>query len=210
MDCLESLRDSFTTGLWGALAPPYPLEGERMARGIGVMVAVAGVALALAGCDSSTPGTPAPTTAGVAADVPRGFDPCTDIPQSLLEGERLVAKRDANLDGPGGIKWRGCGWVELDGIAPTIRVTNITVDMVRNRPLRDGLEHAGEYQAGDRTAVIVRGTGGDCTINVSMNQGSLEFAILNPSSNKRTGSMDTCELGKSLVAKVVPFIPAGT
>ncbi|MBF6452440.1 DUF3558 domain-containing protein [Nocardia cyriacigeorgica] len=187
------------------------------------LLAIGAVVLVAAGCGGSTEGEAQPvgsagstsgagTSAaegGIAADVPSGFDPCSDIPQEVLASEGLRNRSNTDSEGSNGIKWRGCGWVQSDGYAPSIRVTNITVDMVREnkgRVVRD------EFTIDGREAITSNTEDESdprsvCTLHVAMNEGSLEFFLDNPSSNKKTGHIETCQLARTLAEKVVPLIP---
>ncbi|MFE3444451.1 DUF3558 domain-containing protein [Nocardia sp. NPDC059180] len=189
-----------------------------------LLLTVAAVMLVVAGCGSSTEGEAEPvgsagvttgagstsTTEGsIPENAPVGFDPCTDISQDVLDSEGLRNRSNTDSEGSNGLEWRGCGWIQTDGYAPSIRVTNITVDMVREnkgRVVRD------EYTIDEREA-IASNTDDEsdprsvCTVHVAMNGGSLEFFLDNPSSNKKTGHLDTCQLARTLAEKVVPLIP---
>lgn len=176
--------------------------------------------LAAAGCDSSAEGASASrtsatstlTSTGLRTTVPDGYDPCVDIPQSVLDSENLVkgvADNKANARGPGGTEWRGCGWVRTggNGYAVSIQVTNVTIPFVREHYSIDRRE----FTIAGRQAISVRKNetrpSEVCSINVDMQGGSLEFHLDNPSSNRETGHIDTCELGIGLAEKVIPTLP---
>ncbi|MFD6162435.1 DUF3558 domain-containing protein [Nocardia sp. NPDC060256] len=172
-----------------------------------------GVTLALAGCQDGKDGPPSTsTTSGtapsLAADVPHGFDPCTGIPADVLASENLKATGRDDTDAPGGFKWRGCGWVTRggNGYGVKITTTNITLDAVRSKQFPD----TQEFMIGSRHALSSRRPEGDttCWVNVELNGGSLEFLLDNPKSNKDTGSIDSCQLARTLAGKVVPSVPA--
>jgi hypothetical protein len=168
-------------------------------------------ALVLTGCDSSaddaTPTGAASTSPSIAADVPTGYDPCTDIPQSVLDSENLRHKTNENHNASGGIKWRGCGWVQPDGYAPAVTTTNITVDIVRDKKFADTREYTINGRRAISTRQVEEHPDQVCTINVEMKGGSLEFFLSNPPSNRKTGQLDTCALAKTLAEKVVPTMP---
>ncbi len=183
-----------------------------------VGVLALGAAFVLVGCGSSVGGDATPSGSstattnagtGVAADVPSGFKPCDDIPQNVLDSEKLRMKIPADSDASGGIKWRGCQWVQSDGYGASIQTTNITVDMVKGKNFRD----AREFTIGGRRAISTRQVDDHpeaaCTLNVEMRGGSLEFNLSNPPSRKNTGHLDTCSLTQALAEKVVPTLPAG-
>ncbi|WP_239476868.1 DUF3558 domain-containing protein [Nocardia arizonensis] len=166
--------------------------------------------IVLAGCDSSTGDGATPTSAAtsIAADVPAGFAPCTDVPQSALDSEKLRQRIDDDSNASGGIKWRGCMWAKPDGYAVSIRTTNITIGMVKAK----GFPDTTEYIIGGRRAVTSRQLQDHperrCTLDVEMKGGSLEFALSNEPDNKATGHLDSCDLVRQLAEKVVPAIPA--
>ncbi|WP_083887967.1 DUF3558 domain-containing protein [Nocardia asiatica] len=171
-----------------------------------------GAALVLTGCDSSS-NDAAPTgassvTPSVAPDAPTGYDPCADIPQSVLDSENLRHKTNEDANASGGIHWRGCGWVQPDGYAPAIRTTNLTVDMVRDKKFADTREYTINGRRAISTRQVEEHPDAVCTINVEMKGGSLEFFLSNPPSNRKTGKIDTCTLARALAEKVVPTVPA--
>ncbi|MEU7140481.1 DUF3558 domain-containing protein [Nocardia sp. NPDC046473] len=170
----------------------------------------------LAGCQDGNGNTP--TTSGpgksssssapsLAGDVPHGFDPCKDIPADVVASENLEATNRKDTDAPGGVMWRGCGWVKRRGYAVAITTTNLTLDTVRARNFRD----AQEFNAGGRHAISTRqfDDAGACVVNVEMKGGSLDISLDNPKSNPATGSIDACQLARSLAEKIAPSIPAG-
>ncbi|MFE7742890.1 DUF3558 domain-containing protein [Nocardia sp. NPDC057455] len=171
-----------------------------------------GTALVMTGCDSSgddaaPSGVPSPSPT-IAPDVPTGYDPCTDIPQSVLDSENLRGKDKQDSNASGGVKWRGCGWVQTDGYAPAITTTNITVDMVRDKKFADTREYAINGRRAISTRQVEEHPDAVCTINVEMKGGSLEFFLSNPPSNRKTGQLDTCALAKTLAEKVVATMPS--
>ncbi|MEU1982204.1 DUF3558 domain-containing protein [Nocardia sp. NPDC019395] len=169
---------------------------------------VSGVVLALTGCESSTEGEAAESTPVMAPDAPTSYDPCTEIPQAVLDSENLRNKNDDDFSG-GGVKWEGCGWVQPDGYAVGIQTTNLTLPMVRDK----GYPGTVEFIIGNRKAITSQrqktNTDASCNVNVEINGGSLEFGLSNPPSNRKTGHLDTCVLARGLAEKVVPVIPAG-
>lgn len=101
-------------------------------------------------------------------------------------------------------------WIQSDGYTVSIRTTNITLPMVRANA---GFKVAEELTIGGRAAITYHDSDAtdvshDCILDVQIKGGSVEFNLNNPASNRRTGSTDTCEIGKSLAGKVVPLIPA--
>ncbi|MEU2088441.1 DUF3558 domain-containing protein [Nocardia beijingensis] len=175
-------------------------------------VLAVGAALVLAGCgpadDGAAPTGASSTKPSVASDAPTGYNPCTDIPQSVLDSENLRHKTNEDHNASGGIKWRGCGWVQPDGYAPAITTTNITVDMVRDKKFPDTREYTINGRRAISTRQVEEHPDAVCTVNVEMKGGSLEFFLSNPPSNRKTGQLDTCQLAKTLAEKIVPTMPA--
>ncbi|MGW1741488.1 DUF3558 domain-containing protein [Nocardia sp. NPDC001965] len=176
---------------------------------IKLLIALAGGVLALTGCEPAGEGaTDVAATPTMAADVPAGYNPCTDVPQSVLSAEGLKMPIPDDTDLSSGAKWKGCIWAQPDGYAVSIQTTNLTLDSVRSQNFPD----AAESTIGGRRALSTRRPGDNpeesCYVNVEMTGGSLQFGLTNPSSAPDTGHLDTCELGKALADKVVPSIPA--
>ncbi|WP_236566605.1 DUF3558 domain-containing protein [Nocardia sp. CY41] len=177
-----------------------------------MVILALGAALMLPACDSSTDHAPSTGAASasptIAPDVPTGYDPCTDIPQSVLDSENLRSKDKQDSNASGGVKWRGCAWIQTDGYAPVITTTNITVDMVRDKKFTDTREYTLNGRRAISTRQVDEHPDAVCTINVEMRGGSLEIFLSNPPSRKNTGSLDTCALARTLAEKVVPTMPA--
>ncbi|MEV4129699.1 DUF3558 domain-containing protein [Nocardia sp. NPDC049707] len=184
----------------------------RTIAGAFLMTSVLVAGPLLAGCGSSGDGgaTAASTTTTSLADidVPRGYDPCKDIPASVLDSEKLHGQNLDNTDASGGVKWRGCSWIRSNGYAASITTTNLTVEMVRNKNFTDARELAIEGRRAISTRQVEEHPDAVCTINVEMKGGSLEFFLSNPPSRSETGKLDTCELARTLAEKIVPTIPA--
>ncbi|WP_227997425.1 DUF3558 domain-containing protein [Nocardia australiensis] len=183
---------------------------------VGAVFAV-GAAVLLSGCGSSTDGNAKPATdststePSMAADVPRSYNPCTDIPQSVLDSEKLHGQRIVHNDASGGVMWRGCGYVRSDGYGVSISTTNLTVDLTRSR----NFPEATEFTINGRHAISTRQFDSPyikeaCTVNVDMKGGSLDINLNNPPSNRDTGSTDSCVLARGLAEKIVPSLPAAS
>ncbi|MFR9751090.1 DUF3558 domain-containing protein [Nocardia sp. 004] len=184
-------------------------------RGGRALVPVLGVLVLVVGCGSSDMQDDESANEPTLAErAPSGFDPCTDIPKSVLDSEGLHTaslSNNADYNGAGGIEWRGCSWVASNSYAAGITTTNLTVELVRANPklsIRD------EYTIDGRAAIATSRADHDnprarCTLNVEMRGGSMEFSLSNPDSNRLTGHMDTCVLARGLAEKVVPLIPQG-
>ncbi|PSR61237.1 DUF3558 domain-containing protein [Nocardia sp. MDA0666] len=182
----------------------------KAARGIALGV---GVVAVVAGCNSGGGSkgnaTSAPASATVASDVPAGFDPCKDLPQSLLVSEKLIKPDPDKQDGAGGIKWRGCGWIQSDGYSATIDMTNITLPMVR---ANKDFTVDQELNVGGRPALTShvgqQNSQADCAINVELKGGSLEISIDNPPGRRKSAGEDACGIAQRLAEGIIPAIPA--
>ncbi|WP_324198640.1 DUF3558 domain-containing protein [Nocardia brasiliensis] len=177
-------------------------------------VLVLGAVFVVGGCGPSEDGggkTTGTSTggSGVAPDVPAGFDPCKDIPQSVLDSEKLRNRGPESSDANGGIKWRGCRFGRSDGYVADVTVTNLTVDLTRQRNFRD----TKEFDIAGRMAISTRQVEDHpeaaCVVNVEMKNGSLDIDLSNPPSNKETGQIDSCLLARTLAEKIVPTMPLG-
>ncbi|MBF6084495.1 DUF3558 domain-containing protein [Nocardia cyriacigeorgica] len=202
---------------------PAPEDLVVIARAVRVGLLGVGAVLVAAGCSSATDGQATPegaseqgaavssTTPALAADVPSGFNPCVDVPMSIIREEDMrPGLGSADYDGSGGRKWRGCRWMVPDSYAVGITTTNLTVDMVREN--KNFTVRWEDTIAGRRAVAVHASDEKDprsrCILNVEMKGGSLEFSMDNPSSRDKTGHMDTCELARGLAEKVVPHVPA--
>ena len=170
---------------------------------------VSGAVLALTACESSTTeGEAVESTASMAPDAPTSYDPCTNVPQSVLDSEGLRMKKDDDFSA-GEVKWEGCMWGQPDGYAASIQTTNLTLQMVRDK----GYPGTVEFTIDGRKAIASQqqetDTDASCNVNVEMDGGSLEFGLTNPPYVEKTGHLDTCTLARTLAEKVVPTIPAG-
>lgn len=179
------------------------------------LVLGAGVVVLVSACNSGGKSKAntnnASATLTVAADVPAGFDACKDLPQALVQSEKLKNKGPDNTDRPGGIKWRGCIWVQAggDGYSGTIDTTNITLAMVR---ANSQFIVAEEINVGGRAALTYSPDEHNdltehCILGVEMKGGSLEVSIDNPRSRRISGGQDSCEIAKRLAGQIVPAIP---
>ncbi|WP_433685896.1 DUF3558 domain-containing protein [Nocardia sp. CA-119907] len=169
----------------------------------------------LAGCGSSTGGEAKPVAsttsaaASLAADAPSSYDPCKDVPQDVLDSEKLHGKETFTNSSSGGVRWVGCQWVRSNGYGVIISTTNLTVDITRSR----NFPETTEFTINGRRAISTRQFDGPyikeaCTVNIEMKGGSLDINLNNPSSRKETGSIDSCVLARGLAEKIVPSLPA--
>ncbi|WP_194837445.1 DUF3558 domain-containing protein [Nocardia sp. XZ_19_369] len=177
---------------------------------------VFGAVFALAGCGPADDGGGSPTgsvtnsasASGVATDVPAGYNPCTDIPQSVLDSEKLRNRGESNSNADGGVKWRGCRFGRSDGYVASITTTNLTIDKTRQRNFAD----AKEFSVAGRQAISTRQVADHpeaaCVVNVEIKGGSLDINLSNPPSNRETGQIDSCVLARTLAEKIVPTMPA--
>ncbi|MEV0332079.1 DUF3558 domain-containing protein [Nocardia sp. NPDC050717] len=172
--------------------------------------------VAVGSCASAEDGGMNPTSTlsvnghELAKDVPAGFDPCRDIPEQVLAEERLGHQEPDITEAPGGVVWKGCDWVYKGGggYSTSVRVTNLTVEMVRDKNFQD----AQEFTIGGRGAISTRQFDGPhvnevCDINVAVRGGSVEVNVVNPPSRRDTGHLDSCQIARSLAEKIAPSIP---
>ncbi|MFI6778742.1 DUF3558 domain-containing protein [Nocardia sp. NPDC050412] len=179
------------------------------------MVLAAGLIMLISACNSGGESNGdtniASATPTIAADVPAGFDACKDLPQALIQSEKLKNKGADTTDRPAGFKWRGCIWVQSggDGYAATIDTTNITLAMVRaNKDFAVDEEVTVAGRAALTSHVTGQDSKADCAINVELKGGSLEISVGNPPSAKLTASQHSCDIAKHLAEGIVSAIPA--
>ncbi|MFF2085280.1 DUF3558 family protein [Nocardia sp. NPDC058176] len=90
----------------------------------------------------------------------------------------------------------------------SVRMTNLTVPMVRDR----NFPEATDFAVAGCEAIATRqfegpNITGVCTTNVAIRDGSVEFTVVNPPSGRDTGHLDSCEIARSFTEKVAPSIP---
>lgn len=177
-----------------------------------VFVVAVGSAILLTGCESESDSrldeTGEATSSSVQADVPVGFDPCEDIPEQVVDAHNLTMPYPENSDASGGMKWRGCIWVQSGGgYGATIQATNITVEVVEVKNFADIRSFSIDGRNAVSSRQIEERLEESCTVNVEMSGGSLEVSITNPPSSS-TSDQDTCELARELAEDIVPSLPA--
>lgn len=175
-------------------------------------------ALVLSGCGSSTEveGSPVGTSAasdGIAPDVPTGIDPC-NIPQDVLTSITPGLHKGVTDDNTsrGKIKWRGCRYLVSEGYSTTMSLTNLTLDMLREKhfpgereDIVNGRVALTTHQASDPTGVE------GCTVNLEMRGGSLEFKVENGhGSSPKTKHLNACDIGLTVAQKIAPLIAPGS
>ncbi|MBB5911552.1 type IV pilus biogenesis protein CpaD/CtpE [Nocardia transvalensis] len=174
------------------------------------LVCGAGAVALLAGCSSADGGsTSRPhATSTIAPDVPARFDACK-LPTEVVQTERLIKPETDTKDNPGGVKWRGCRWIQSDGFGASIDTTNLTLPMVR---ANKDFTVDEEATIGGRPSLTAHLGKQDshtfCSLYVGMRGGSLELNINNPSSRKSSGTRHACDIAKSLAEGIAPAIPA--
>lgn len=168
--------------------------------------------LTVAGCSSNTtdgsPQSSVPATSS--ASVPAKFDPCQDIPQSVLTAENLENRGPENSKAAE-TTWTGCGFQDrqADGYDVRIVTTNLTLEQIKAKyPDTYREQSIGSRRAAFYALHPSLGTT-SCVLNVELASGTLEFDLSNPKSATKTGQMDTCALLTNLAGQVVAAIPAG-
>ncbi|MEV0538217.1 DUF3558 family protein [Nocardia salmonicida] len=170
------------------------------------LLAVCAMALVTAGCSDPQPPVAEDPTAETTTAKPVDFDPCTDIPQSVLksEGLALTGPEDWERDGT---KAHGCGYIVTENgyDVRIVRTTRTLADI--KAKFADSYR---EEQFGSRTGAFYglfahRGAE-SCVVNLAMKTGSLQFDLANPATGVN-GDTDSCVLVTNLVNKVLPSIP---
>ncbi|MBO0852343.1 MAG: DUF3558 domain-containing protein [Nocardia sp.] len=163
----------------------------------------------VAGCGSGSQSTSgAAPSSTIAAEVPSGFDPCNDIPQGVLDSLQLESKIPAKASADGGVEWKGCRWVKSNYYAISIRTTNLTIDMVRDKHFQDTQEYTLAGRRAISTRQVPEHPNNNCSVDVDMKGGSLEFFLSNSPSDQ-SADMNTCDMAREVAEKVVQILPAG-
>jgi hypothetical protein len=179
--------------------------------GAGVF-AVSGVLL-VAGCNSgggsSKSSAAASPTSTLAADVPAGYDPCTDIPQSVLDQLQWTMKITRKNSAADGTVWRGCGWSKVPEYAVTVYMTNATIETVRSKHLLD----PAEFTVDGRNAILTiqdpDHPSTQCTVDVSVKGGSLEIFLSNSDASDPAGSTDSvCTQARDVAKQITSTLPS--
>lgn len=167
-----------------------------------------GAALAISGCGTPSGGEGSSATPTMAAEAPTKYNPCTDIPREILDSEMLEDSFPDDFSA-GGVKWKGCLWAQSDGdgYSVSIQTTNLTVAMVRDKNFPGSVESVVDGRKVITSQQAETDIEEDCTVNVEIDGGSVQFSLTNSGSAKRTGHLNTCDLTKLLAEKVIPSIP---
>ncbi|MFE3445006.1 DUF3558 domain-containing protein [Nocardia sp. NPDC059180] len=177
--------------------------------------AATGCALALAatGCGSGTTGTAVPTSsveAQPSTAQPASFDPCTDIPQAILDAENL-ANQGPDTSRSGEITWTGCSFRDKQADGYDVRVVNttLTLDQLQKKFADSYRETTFSGRRAAYYALFPDLGSESCVVNVEMANGTLEFELYNPEVSSRTGDIPACDLVTDLAEQIVAVIPPG-
>ncbi len=179
---------------------------KHMAQAAGI-AAVSVLLLSACHLPSSSKSSAAVSTTTVPS-IPTGFDPCVDIPQSVLDELQWTFKISRQNSADDGTDWRGCSWVKSNYYAVVVYMTNATPDKVRNQHYPD----TRQLTIGGRQAVSSRQDAdhpaNQCTIDVAIKGGSLEFFLTNPKTNTMGGALNSCDLAREGAEVVTPTLPS--
>lgn len=191
-----------------------PIAGGRKSSwGVDVVVLTVGLAGALlvAGCGSGAGGSARPATSAAPSVAPlpqaTGFDPCRDIPETVLRAENLEQSgpQDASI---GGVTSTGCGYVDRQGDGYFVRVmkSSLTLNAL-------AAKYSDTYRAqsiaGRRTAYYTPHpdrAAQSCALGLEIASGTVLFDLSNPETAARTASRNACDLLDHFVRQVVPSI----
>ncbi|KZM69779.1 hypothetical protein AWN90_07090 [Nocardia terpenica] len=168
-------------------------------------------ALLVAGCGGGAGGSPRPATSAAPPVAPSpqatGFDPCRDIPETVLRAENLEQSgpQDASV---GGVTSTGCGYVDRQGDGYFVRVmkSSLTLDMIK---ARYSDSYRAQSIAGRRTAYYTPHpdrAAQSCALGLEIASGTVLFDLSNPETAARTASRNACDLLDHFVRQVVGSI----
>ena len=175
-------------------------------------LAVGGVLL-VAGCSSGggttkTSAAASSTSAAEASDVPAGYDPCTDIPQSVLDQLQWTSKIPQKNSADDGTVWRGCGWAKPNYYAVAVYVTNATLARVLAQNYQDPQQFTVDGRKAISTRQVPDHPNQQCTVDVQIKGGSLEIFLSNGEGLGPGSSMNSCDMARDAVQQIVPTLPA--
>ncbi|MBF6062727.1 DUF3558 domain-containing protein [Nocardia terpenica] len=187
--------------------------GRKSSRGVDVAVLATGIAGALlvAGCGGGAGGSLRPATSAAPPVAPSpqttGFDPCRDIPETVLRAENLEQSgpQDASV---GGVTSTGCGYVDRQGDGYFVRVmkSSLTLDMIK---AKYSDSYRAQSIAGRRTAYYTPHpdrAAQSCALGLEIASGTVLFDLSNPETAARTASRNACDLLDHFVRQVVGSI----
>ncbi|MBO0856014.1 MAG: DUF3558 domain-containing protein [Nocardia sp.] len=170
----------------------------------------AGAAVLVSGCGSSGNQHASGAATSTTVEVPQGFDPCNDIPSSVLDSLQLHSKIEDDMGDGTPNHWQGCGWVRSNYYSVSVRMTNVTVDAVRQHHDQDPRELtiAGRPAVSSRQAPDHPDR--QCTVNVQVKGGSIEFFLEKGMDRGEGGSgdLDACDMARDVATKITPLLPA--
>lgn len=179
-------------------------------RSVLVSAVLCGV-LAVAGCSSTESGNAQPSaTTDQAAATAALWDPCTQIPDSMLTslGLDVASERSGILEAeePG---WKICGWEDAE-FPPNYGIhvysTIHTVKEVREKPTNTAFT---DVVVAGRSGVQYRQTHNDaneeCSIAFPTETGLAQIDLLNISTKSK--SMPPCERLDPIAKAIVPLFP---
>ncbi|MBO0856415.1 MAG: DUF3558 domain-containing protein, partial [Nocardia sp.] len=183
---------------------------RQRSRGVAMVVA-AGASVLVGGCGSSGGGQSSGAAAtSMTVEVPQGFDPCNDIPSSVLDSLQLHSKIDADYGDGTPTHWVGCQWVRSNYYSVSVRMTNVTLDAVRQHQFQDtkDLTIAGRPAISSRQAPDHPDR--QCTIDVQVKGGSIEFFLGKGRDYGEggAGELDACDMAQDVATKITPLVPA--
>ncbi|MFD4354302.1 DUF3558 domain-containing protein [Nocardia sp. NPDC058518] len=179
-------------------------------RRSGVVSAVLCGVLSVAGCSSTESGNAQPSTTDPAAAAAALWDPCSQVPDSMLTNLGLdVASKRSGILGAEEPGWKICSWDDVNfpsgfgiGVFSTIR----TVDEVRAKPTN--IEFKDVVIAG-RNGVQFRQShykaNEDCSIVFPTSTGFAQLDLLNTGTKAK--SVPPCERLQPIAEAIVPLFP---
>ena len=173
---------------------------HRLAR-LRLILAAIVIGLFAVGCGSTVEGEPERASGQEGL-----FNPCTDIPDSVIEEVGLdPSTEDIDIDGVEQPGWKMCSWTS-SWYFFTIMSTDYTLDDVRNRP--DYMKFD-ESHIGDRVGLWFRRESDEtidgCYLAFAESRGSVWLNIEAKAGTPHEGS--TCELVESFALQLASSLP---
>ncbi|WP_232816908.1 DUF3558 domain-containing protein [Rhodococcus sp. H-CA8f] len=173
----------------------------RGSVGVGRLLMAGMLVWAAAGCSSVVEGAAEPASGQEGL-----FDPCKDIPDSVLEEVGLdPATEEVDIEGIEQPGWKICSWTE-SWYYVVLFSNRFTIDEVKENPDYTGFQEiALDARSGVRYHRVSDDEIGKCYVAVEAKQGSIWIVVEKKGSAEMQGA--TCDLATSYATALEGYVP---